>query len=71
MELTEGIEFINVEPKEVINYLKSRSIEKIKVSPSNLKIIGSGQELILQAMNGRIKEYPINRSSVSQIPVIS
>ena len=67
MEVTEGIEFINAEPKEVINYLRSRSVEKIKVSPSNLKIICSGQEPILQAMNGKIKEYPIRKTFLHKL----
>jgi len=60
--VTEGIEFIDAKPETVIDYLKSRVTEKIEVNPANLKIVNGGRFLVLQVMNGKIREYPIRRT---------
>lgn len=58
----EGIEFINAEPGIVQNYLETVERSSQDVNPSNLKIINYGCNLILQVMNGRIKEFPVRRT---------
>ncbi|MBS4036157.1 MAG: hypothetical protein KGZ85_16965 [Ignavibacterium sp.] len=60
--VTEGIEFIDAKPETVIDYLKSRVTEKIEVNPANLKIVNGGRFLVLQLMNGKIREYPVRRT---------
>lgn len=60
--VTEGVEFIDAKPGVVIDYLKSRSLNKIETAPANLKIVNSGKLLVLQVMNGTIKEYPLRRT---------
>jgi hypothetical protein len=60
--LTEGLEFVNAEPDVVIDFLKSRQLEKIEISPSRLKLVEAGRNLILQIMNGTVKEYPVRRT---------
>lgn len=62
MILLEGPEFINADPKVVAQYLSTTSREIISVNPSNLKVNNNGKFLILQILNGKIKEYPIRKS---------
>jgi len=60
--VTEGIEFIDAKPDVVIDYLKSRETNKIEVNPANLKVVNGGRFLVLQVMNGKIREYPVRRT---------
>lgn len=60
--VTEGVEFIDAKPGVVIDYLKSRSLNRIETAPANLKIVNSGRLLVLQVMNGKIREYPVRRT---------
>lgn len=60
--VTEGIEFIDAKPDVVIDYLKSRETNKIEVNPANLKVVNGGRILVLQVMNGKIREYPVRRT---------
>ncbi len=60
--VTEGIEFVNAKADVVIDYLKSRELLKKEVNPSSLRIENEGKLLILQLMNGRMKEYPIRKA---------
>lgn len=60
--VTEGIEFIDAKPEVVIDYLKSRVTNKIEVNPANLKVVNGGRFLVLQVMNGKIREYPVRRT---------
>src|SRR5690606_19868310 len=60
--LKEGTEFSNAQPGVVLDFLKSRMLERIEISPSNLKIADSGELLTLQVMNGSIKEFPLRRT---------
>lgn len=62
MILLEGPEFINADPKVVAQYLSTTSRESISVNPSNLKVNNNGKFLILQILNGMVKEYPIRKS---------
>jgi hypothetical protein len=60
--VTEGIEFVDAKPDVVIDYLKSRETNKIEVNPANLKVVNGGRFLVLQVMNGKIREYPVRRT---------
>jgi hypothetical protein len=60
--VTEGVEFIEAKPGVVIDYLKSRETNKIEVNPANLKVVNGGRFLVLQVMNGKIREYPLRRT---------
>lgn len=60
--VTEGIEFVDAKPEVVIDYLKSRETNKIEVNPANLKVVNGGRFLVLQVMNGKIREYPVRRT---------
>lgn len=62
MILLEGPEFINAEPKVVAQYLSTTSRESVSVSPPNLTVRNDGKLLILQILNGKVREYPIRRS---------
>lgn len=60
--VTEGIEFIEAKADVVIDYLNSRELIKKEVDPTSLRVENQGKLLILQIMNGGIKEYPIRRT---------
>ncbi len=60
--VTEGIEFINASPDEVINYLQDLEREKLRLSPANLKIKSDGKFLMLSIMDKGIEDYPIRKS---------
>lgn len=60
--VTEGIEFIEAKSEVIIDYLNSRELIKKEVNPTNLKVENEGKLLILQIMNGGIKEYPIRKT---------
>jgi len=59
---TEGLEFINANPNEVIDYLESLERSKIQVNPSNLKVHLDGKTMMLSVMNKNVKDYPIRKS---------
>jgi len=60
--VTEGIEFINASPDEVINYLQDLGREKLRLSPANLKIKSDGKFLMLSVMDKGVGDYPIRKS---------
>lgn len=60
--VTEGIEFINASPDEVINYLQDLEREKLRLSPANLKIKSDGKFLMLSIMDKGVEDYPIRKS---------
>lgn len=60
--VTEGIEFIDASPDEVIGYLQDLDRVKLSLSPANLKIKSDGKYLTLSVMNKKVKDYPIRKS---------
>lgn len=58
----EGLEFINANPNEVIDYLESLERSKLQVNPSNLKVYLDGKTMMLSVMNKNVKDYPIRKS---------
>lgn len=59
---TEGLEFINANPNEVIDYLESLERSKLQINPSNLKVYLDGKTMVLSVMNKNVKDYPIRKS---------
>ena len=59
---TEGLEFINANPEQVIDYLESLDRSKLQVNPSNLKVYLDGKTMMLSVMNKNVKDYPIRKS---------
>ncbi|MCX7611239.1 MAG: hypothetical protein N2043_06595, partial [Ignavibacterium sp.] len=60
--LKDGLDFSCKSLNEIIDFLKSRQVEKLEISPSNLKVCEDGNILFLRTMNGHIKDYPIRRA---------
>ena len=58
----EGLEFINADPEQVIDYLGSLERSKLQVNPSNLKVYLDGKTMMLSVMNKNVKDYPIRKS---------
>jgi hypothetical protein len=58
----EGLEFINADPEQVIDYLESLERSKLQVNPSNLKVYLDGKTMMLSVMNKNVKDYPIRKS---------
>ncbi len=65
--VTEGIEFINARPGEVIDYLQDLDRVKFSLSPANLKIKSDGKMLMLQIMDKGIQDYPIRKSFLHKL----
>lgn len=65
--VTEGIEFINASPDEVINYLQDLEREKLRLSPANLKIKSDGKFLMLSIMDKGVEDYPIRKSFLHKL----
>ncbi len=63
----EGKEFINAEPEEVKEHLETVERCRLDANPSNLKLSVEGRVLILQVMNGRVKEFPVRRSFLHKL----
>lgn len=60
--VTEGIEFNNARPDEVIDYLQDLSRVKLALNPANLKIKLDGKSLMLRVMDKGVNDYPIRKS---------
>ena len=65
--VTEGIEFINARPVEVIDYLQDLDRVKLSLSPANLKIKSDGKMLMLQIMDKGTQDYPIRKSFLHKL----
>lgn len=64
---TEGIEFINAKPRDVIEYLKGRNVWQTDVSPAELLIKNSGRFLSLKFTGRDGGEYPVRRSFLHKL----
>lgn len=62
MILLEGPEFINADPKIVAQHLNTTLRENVNLNPANMKMNTDGKFLILQVLNGKVKEYPVRKS---------
>lgn len=60
--VTEGIEFINARPEEVVGYLQDLDRVKLALNPANLKIKLGGKFLMLSVMDTGVRDYPIRKS---------
>jgi len=60
--VTEGIEFNNARPEEVIDYLQDLDRVKLALSPANLKIKLDNKQLMLRVMDKAVRDYPIRKS---------
>ena len=67
MILLEGTEFINARPEVVAEYLRATPRECVDVNPSNLSVKHDGKYLMLQVVNGKVKEYPIRKSFLHKL----
>ena len=67
LKLKEGREFSQADPAQVIDFLKSRSLKRIQVSPESLHITGDGLGFTLQTSNGAVHEYPARKSFVYKL----
>ncbi len=63
----EGREFINAEPGEVKDHLETVERCRLEANPSNLKLTAEGSVLILQIMNGSLKEFPVRRAFLHKL----
>ena len=62
MILLEGTEFEREDPGVVAEYLSATPRECLDVNPSNLSVKHDGKYLMLQVVNGKVREYPIRKS---------
>ena len=63
----EGREFINAEPGEVKEHLETAAHCRLDANPSDLKLTVEGSVLVLQVMNGSLKEFPVRRSFLHKL----
>jgi hypothetical protein len=67
MILLEGTEFEKADPAVVAKYLIATPRECLDVNPSNLSVKHDGQYLMLQVVNGKVREYPIRKSFLHKL----
>lgn len=65
--VTEGIEFINADVKQVIDHLESVERNKLQISPGNIKINVDGKNLVLSVMEDGVKDYRIRKSFLHKL----
>ena len=65
--VTEGLEFNNASPNEVIDYLQDLDRIKLDLSPASLKMKSDGKMLMLRVMDNGVKEYPIRKSFLHKL----
>lgn len=68
MILLEGPEFDKAKPEEVVSkYLSAAARECLGVNPANLSVKHDGKYLMLQVVNGKVREYPIRKSFMHKL----
>ena len=69
MELlqSEGREFDAAEPEEVVDFLRSRRIEKIHVPPEDLHVVNDGKVFYLHCSYGQLREFLMRRAFVRKL----
>jgi len=67
MKAIEGKEYKQAKPEEVIDFLKTRKIDNISISPSRLKFVIYDQQPFIQVSNGKIKEFTVRNSCLKKV----
>jgi hypothetical protein len=67
MMFLEGVEFERAAPGVVADYLRATPREWVYASPANLSVKHDGQYLMLQVVNGKVREYPIRKSFLHKL----
>jgi hypothetical protein len=62
LKLKQGPVFNQVEPAQVLDFLRTRRRETFSVSPESLRIAVAGKEMTLQMTGGKSGEYPLRHS---------
>lgn len=62
LEISEGIKFIDSDPREVKGHLELINQSRLDVNPSSLKLVSDGNSLVLQVMNGKVRQFPIRKT---------
>jgi hypothetical protein len=62
MKLRKGTVFNGTAPDRVIDFLNERNLETLQLPSDRLHIGVDGEELILQVMNGKVREFPLRES---------
>lgn len=62
MKLREGCVFNEACPDKVIEFLQARKLQTWRLPAERLHIGVEGEELVLQVMNGKVREYPVRES---------
>ena len=62
MKLRKGSVFNEAAPDKVIEFLENRELETLRLPAEQLHVGIEGEELILQVMNGKVREYPVRES---------
>ena len=65
--VTEGLEFNNASPDEVIDYLQDLDRVKLALSPASLKMGSDGKMMMLRIMDKGVNDYPIRKSFLHKL----
>jgi len=63
----EGREFVTSEPEEVMDFLRSRSIRKLRVPPEDLHIVNDGKQFFLHCSFGLLEEFPVRKAFIRKM----
>jgi len=63
----QGREFIEAEPGEVLDFLRSRSVRKIHIPPEDLHVVNDGARLYLHCSYGGLREYPVRKAFLLKV----
>src|SRR5664279_5107785 len=67
MILLDGPEFDKAMPEVVAKHLRDVPRESLEVNPANLSVKHDGKYLMLQVVNGKVREYPIRKSFLHKL----
>ena len=67
IEHRNGPEFVEAEPAEVIDFLRGRQVQKVKIPPENAHIVNDGKEFYLHCSHNGLKEYPLRDTFLTKV----
>jgi hypothetical protein len=63
----EGREFVAAEPEEVIDFLRCRSSEALRLPPENMHVVNDGKLFYLHCSYDGLREYPVRKAFVAKL----
>lgn len=62
LNLSKGSSLDQVSMDEVVDFLRSRRLEKLRAESATLRIVNSGNSLVLEHVNGQVQQWPLRHT---------